>query len=202
MKRTLFLALAVPALLLATGCTGTDPSATPSATTSAASASATSTYDPNEDPAIVGPPPEGPADKPVTWPDGITLTLVKVEKMDRALGTDVGADETVIRVTATIRNGGGEAFPLPPGLNVSTVLSGPNGTAGEDDPGRGGDPATILQNESPRRIAAGESITSIESSTVPTAELGVLAVEFRLPLDGLGTVRNPYTFTGVEKILR
>ncbi|WP_203935000.1 hypothetical protein [Virgisporangium ochraceum] len=139
----------------------------------------------------------------VTFPDGITLTLDKVEQMPRRLASDLPADRAIVRVTWTFRNTSSEAVPLEPYSRYLTVLSGPNRVRGEAEAGYSTkNPDEQLQtSEEATRIAPGGSVTMFESSTVPAADLGDLTVQIEPVAANENGAWEPYTFTDAETML-
>lgn len=174
------------------GCTsGNDSNPAPSNTTTEPTAGAPT-------PA----PSEGPATEPITYPDGMSMRLVKLEKADRKLGVDVPGDQTIVRVTAAFTNSGTTPIPFDPDSRYITVYHGEGRTeaspvTGYDYP----DKARQLRSIDPTRIMPGRTIEVVRSQLAPTAEVGALSVEVECPQNG-STPRQPYMFTGAEALLK
>jgi hypothetical protein len=139
----------------------------------------------------------------VTFPDGIVLILDKVEQVPRNLGYEVPADHAILRVTWTFKNTTDQPVPLQPYTRYLTVLSGPNRVEGEAEAGySNANPGEQLQeDQKATRVAPGGSVTMFESSTVPVADLGELAVRIQPVTATAEGISEPYTFADVQAIL-
>ena len=111
-----------------------------------------------------------------------------------------------MRLMLEVSNGGGAGvLPVEPSSREMTVLFGQNRTEAESAvgfayPDAGEQRRKALDVDGPTRIVVGSSARFVESSLVPVDGLGLLTVVVALPAtDG---VRDPWTFTGVESLLK
>ncbi|MFJ1539308.1 hypothetical protein ACIODS_12265 [Micromonospora chalcea] len=113
--------------------------------------------------------------------------------------------QRVVRLTLEVSNQGGEALPVVPSSREMTLLWGPNRQEADPVTGYSYDtPAEerrkALTVDGGSRVPAGGKATFVESGLVPVDGAGELAVVVDLPAtDGL---REPFTFTGVEKLVK
>lgn len=138
------------------------------------------------------------------WPDGVSVRLDKVETVDRDLGESVPKSRSLVRVFLTFRNTTTTPVPVDEYASFMTVLYGPNHTESDEEVGFGSDdPAKQLFNQdTPTRIAAGGELKLWRTWSVPTKELGQLAVKVEPPqVPGSMGIPAPYTFVDVEKML-
>ncbi|WP_428966393.1 hypothetical protein [Micromonospora fluostatini] len=190
--------LAVLLTLAVAGCTG-EPASSP--TLSPPGPPVGDAVDPT------GPPPAtaGPVANGATWPDGLSARLVSVQRVPNSWGVDVPASLALVRLTLEVVNGSGEDLPVVPDSREMTLLHGPEQEeAGSPTGYRYTDPAErrrkALRIDGGTQIPVGGRAQFVESGTVPVDELGELTVVVDLPsVDGL---RDPFTLTGVESLLK
>lgn len=147
---------------------------------------------------------EGPATEPHRWPDGMEVSIAKVERVPNDWGVDVDPGNVIVRITVRVHNGGSDV-PFVPGSKTATVLYGPSRVeAGQvtsysyDDPKE--QRAKSLDSEDPSLLPAGKTVTMWESGLVPVKQLHALVVVIDLPAEeGL---REPWTFTGAQELLK
>jgi hypothetical protein len=163
------------ALALLAGC-GTSHPASPAATPASSAALS-----------------EGPATVAHTWPDGLSVKVAGLERMDPKLGNRQAPGMTLVKLTLTFTNAGTAPVPLTSGRFLWQVLSGPNRLAAQDDEGDQFS-GPKLTSPMPERVARGQSVTVFDSWDVPSGEPLAVRVD-------LGD-REPFTFTGVETLLK
>lgn len=148
---------------------------------------------------------EGPASQPHRYPDGLTVTLTKVERVPNGWGADVPTSQAIVRLTLDVANGTADALPVEPMTREMTLLHGPNRqeagqVTGYSYPDPVEEKQKALTLDGGTRIPAGGKATFVESGLVPVAALGDLTVVVELPAaDG---IRDPFTLTEVEGLLR
>jgi hypothetical protein len=163
----------------------------------------------------------GPVAPSVTYPDGLVVRLVSLERLPAAAGASCddngvcrpGADPRAVVVRVNV----GLALPVsaPAAVTLDVVagtaggislLMGPERQAAAIDCGFVGE-ADVLCTDSaatvPARVEPGSEVTLSETFDVPGAELAALAVTVQPPVaDGAGA--NPLravTFTGAQRQL-
>jgi hypothetical protein len=57
------------------------------------------------------PPLEGPATQPHRWPNGLTVQVVRLEKLDPKLASELKPSQTLVRLTLSFTNSGTAAIP-------------------------------------------------------------------------------------------
>lgn len=189
MRRALIPA-ALSIVLLAAGCTADKPTPEPAPPVSA-------------EPSVSATPLEGPAAQPFRYPDGLVVSLAKVERVPNAWGVDVPATQAIVRVTIVAKNEGTVAVPVVPSSRETTLLYGPNRqVAGSVTPYtcEGPTDRQCINSDEPERIAAGTSVTFVESSLVPAGELGTLTLRVELPASE--GEREPFTFLDAHTVLK
>lgn len=148
---------------------------------------------------------EGPASRPALWPDGVSATLRAVERVPSEWGGDVPDGQVIVRMTLEVSNASETVLPVQPSSKEMTLLYGPNRAEGQavtpltyDNPAEKKQKA--LDRDGGTQIPAAGSATFVESQLVPAGQLGSLSVRVELPaVDG---VREPFTLTGAEKLLK
>jgi hypothetical protein len=148
---------------------------------------------------------EGPASRPALWPDGVSATLVAVERVPSEWGVDVPDGMAVVRLTLEVSNASETVLPVEPSSKEMTLLYGSNREEGEavtsftyDSPAE--ERQKALDRDGGRQIPAAGTATFVESQLVPADQLGSLTVVVELPsTDG---IREPFTLTGVEGLLK
>lgn len=191
MRRLALLPVALSAVLLAAGCSAGKPTVEPTPSVA------------EVEPSVSPTPLEGPAAQPYRYPDGLVVNLVKVERVPNAWGVDVPATQALIRVTIAAKNEGTAAVPVVPQSRETTLLYGANRQeAGSVTPYtcEGPQDRQCINSDEPERIAAGTSVTFVESSLVPVGELGTLTLRVELP--AVEGEREPYTFLNVHTVLK
>lgn len=188
----------VVALLAAatlTACSGGDDTAPVAAAPSVAAADASAAT-----PAPM--PTEGSVTQPdgrfITYPDGFTARITKVEQVPSEWGVDVPAGLAVVRVTIDLDNAGTVPVPLVDPAPHMALCYGPNRDEADPEAGYSGNgPRYTLQNDLPRRVAPGRTVHYVRSFTVPTDSLDQLAVSVSPP----GTYTE-FTFTDAQTMLK
>jgi hypothetical protein len=142
------------------------------------------------------PPLEGPAAQPHKWPNGLSAQVVKLEKLDPELASEMKPGQTLIRLTVTLTNSAATPIPLQKDRNLWRLLSSPNRF--EDDAEAGWNTTRDqLVSPVPEQVAAGQSVTMFDSFDVPNDQLGSLAVRVDLAGDVV-----PWVFTDAQTLLR
>jgi hypothetical protein len=106
------LAAAAAAITLLAGCSGDAHKATPPQ--QAAGRPSVNCDDPTLNRALYPqcPPLEGPASQAHRWPNGLTVQVVRLEKLDPKLASELKPSQTLVRLTLSFTNGGTAAVPL------------------------------------------------------------------------------------------
>jgi hypothetical protein len=134
----------------------------------------------------------------------VWVKLTDVERVPNSWGVDVPSSMAIVRMTVIVINFSDVLLPVVPGSKEMTLLYGPNRQECE--------PVTrsaytnpveeslqALDVDGGMLTAKGGTAKFVESELVPVAELGSLTVRVQMPsVDG---IREPFTLTGVEKLL-
>lgn len=139
-------------------------------------------------------PTEGPATAAHTYPDGLTVKVTGIERLDAKLGDGLTPDQALVKATVALTNTGAQAWDIP-GFPLWTALYGPNRTEAKPVSGVNGDDSKV-KSENPTQVAPGQTVTVFASSAVPAAQLGDLAVRFDAENGA------PFTFTGAQSLLK
>lgn len=140
-------------------------------------------------------PTEGPVTAAHRWPNGFSVQITKLERLDPKLASELKSGHVLIRVTATLSNTGTQAVPLNPSMLPWTVLAGPNRYETGQEAGWS-DTGDQLRNDLPQQVAPGQSVTKFDTSGVPGDQTGVLAVQVHI------ADLPSWTFTDAQALLR
>lgn len=167
----------------------------------------TATANPEDGPPSAAPALEGDASTTARWPDGITARLAKVERVPNSwASSDLPSGSAVFRLTLEAGNEGQGPLPIESGSRQMTMFYGVNRTEAEQNAGSvdlsnpDESKRQELVSEDPTRIAPGSKAVFVESFVVPVGEIGSLTVQVDLPAEE--GIRDPYTFTGVERVVK
>jgi hypothetical protein len=142
------------------------------------------------------PPLEGPASQAHRWPNGLTVQVVRLEKLDPKLASELKPSQTLVRLTLSFTNSGTDAVPLQKDRFLWHLLSSPNRFEDSDEEGWN-TTADQLTSPVPEQVAAGQSVTMFDSWAVPDDQLGSLAVRVDLAGDVV-----PWVFTDAQALLK
>lgn len=139
-------------------------------------------------------PTEGPSGTAHRYPDGLTVRITRLERLDTSLASGLKPGEVLVKVTAVLTNDGTRPVPLNPSTRPWTVLSGPNRLEASQEAGWS-DSADRLRSKQPQQVAPGQTVTVFDTADVPADQIGVLAVQMEV-------AAPRWVFTDAQSLLR